>query len=71
MAIKNDTMFLVKNRSASRVLYQIPSMGIRREFAPGEVMEISYSELVKFMYEPGAKKLMVNFLQIQEKRLLQ
>ena len=71
MAIKNDTMFLVKNRSASRVLYQIPSMGIRREFAPGEVMEIPYSELVKFMYEPGAKKLMVNFLQIQEKRLLQ
>lgn len=63
-------MFLVKNRSASRVLYQIPSMNIRREFAPGETMKISYDELVKFMYEPGAKKLMVNFLQIQEEQLL-
>jgi len=70
MAIKNDTMFLVKNRSASRVLYQIPSLGVRREFAPGETMRIPYSELVKFMYEPGAKKLMVNFLQIKEEKLL-
>lgn len=70
MAFKDDTMFLVKNRSASNVVYQIPSMGIRRNFAPGETMRIPYSELVKFMYEPGAKKLMVNFLQVQVEELL-
>jgi len=45
-------------------------MNIRREFAPGETMKISYEELVKFMFEPGAKNLMVNFLQIQEDNLL-
>ena len=71
MTIRDNTMFLVKNRSASRVIYQIPSLNIRREFAPGETMKISYGELVKFMYEPGAKNLLVNFLQIQSAEALQ
>ena len=71
MTINDDTMFIVKNRSASTVVYQIPSMGIRRDFAPGEAMKIPYSELKKFMFEPGAKKLMVNFLQVQAAELLQ
>lgn len=70
MAYRENTMFIVKNRSTSQVLYSIPSLGIRRSFAPGESMKISYGELVKFMYEPGAKKLMANFLQIQEAPLL-
>lgn len=71
MNIRDNTMFLVKNRSTSRVIYQIPSLNIRREFAPGETMKISYGELVKFMYEPGAKNLLVNFLQIQSAEALQ
>ena len=71
MAIRENTMFLVKNRSTSTVVYAIPSMNIRRTFAPGETQKISYGELVKFMFEPGAKKLMVNFLQIQAEELLQ
>ena len=70
MAIKEDTMFLVKNRSTSNVIYAIPSLGIRREFAPGETMRIAYGELEKFMWEPGAKKLLVNFLQIQAEEVL-
>ena len=68
---KNKKYFIVKNRSTSRVIYQIPSLNIRREFAPGETMKISYDELVKFMYEPGARTLLENFLQIDAETVLQ
>lgn len=67
----NKKYFIVKNRSTSRVVYQIPSLNIRREFAPGESMRISFDELQKFMYEPGARALLENFLQINEDKILQ
>ena len=68
---KNIKTFIVKNRSTSRVVYQIPSLNIRREFAPGESMKISFKELQKFIYEPGAKALLENFLQINTEQVLQ
>ena len=35
----SDIICNVKNRSAGMVVYRIPEMGIRREFAPGETKE--------------------------------
>ena len=67
---KNRKYFIVKNRSTSRVIYQIPSLNIRHEFAPGESMRISFDELKKFMYEPGARNLVENFLQITADEVL-
>lgn len=67
---RNKKYFIVKNRSTSRVVYQIPSMNIRREFAPGESMKISFDELKKFMFEPGARALVENFLQIEAEEVL-
>lgn len=57
---------LVKNRSASRIVYRIPEMGIRREFSPTETKKISYEELEKLSYQPGGLAIMTNFLQIQD-----
>lgn len=65
MATNNKT-YLVKNRSASMVVYKIPEDGIRREFAPGESKKISYSELEKLSYQSGGRALMSNFLQITD-----
>ena len=45
-------------------------MNIRREFAPGEAMRISLDELKKFMFEPGARALLENFLQIEAEEVL-
>ena len=67
----NERTFIVKNRSTSRVVYQIPSLNIRREFAPGEAMRISQAELKKFIFEPGARSLIANFLQIEAEEVLQ
>ena len=61
----NNTMYIVKNRSASRVFYKIPEDNIRREFNPGETKRISFEELEKLSYQSGGRELMANYLQIQ------
>lgn len=62
----NNKKYKVKNRSASTVICRIPELGIRKEFAPGETMQMSYDELEKLTYQPGGRDLIANFLQIME-----
>lgn len=66
-----NVIYRVKNRSASRVGYSIPEDGVRRTFAPGEVKNIAYDELLKLSYQPGGRELMVQFLQILSEAGLQ
>jgi hypothetical protein len=61
----------VKNRSAGMVIYSIPEIGIRREFAPGETKKISKGELEKLSYIAGGRELMSDFLQIQSAEVVQ
>lgn len=67
--IAKDTMFNVKNRSTSIVVYRIPEMNIRREWQPGETKRISFEEMEKLSYQPGGRALIVNFLQVKEEEL--
>lgn len=62
--IKEDTMYLVKNRSASTVIYRIPETNLRREFAPGETKKIPFGELEKLTYQQGGREMLEQFLQI-------
>lgn len=62
---KDEMMYKVKNRSASRVVYKDPELKLRREFAPGETKIISYAELEKLSYIPGGRAMMANFLQLE------
>lgn len=64
--ISKDTMYNVKNRSASMVVYKIPESNIRREWQPGETKRISFGELEQLSYQAGGRELMANFLQIIE-----
>jgi hypothetical protein len=65
--IAKDTMFNVKNRSTSIVVYRIPELrGLRREWQPGESKRISFEEIEKLSYQPGGRTLIANFLQIKE-----
>ena len=66
----NNTIYNVKNRSASKVFYKIPEIGVRREFMPGEVKKITYDELQKLSYQAGGRELMADFLQIQSSEML-
>ena len=62
--IKQDTMYNVKNRSSSVVVYRIPESNLRREFAPGETKRIPFGELEKLTYQQGGRELLEQFLQI-------
>lgn len=62
--IKQDTMYNVKNRSASTVVYKIPETNLRREFAPGETKKIPFGELEKLTYQQGGREMLEQFLQI-------
>lgn len=57
-------MYRVKNRGASTVVYKIPEDGIRREFKPGQTLQISSEELEKLTYQPGGTVILSQFLQI-------
>jgi hypothetical protein len=59
---KKPSAYIVKNRSASKVVYRIPEANIRREFAPGESKKISYKELEQLSYQAGGREIMENFL---------
>ena len=62
--IIEDTKYNVKNRSSSVVVYRIPELNLRREFAPGETKPIPFGELEKLTYQEGGRELLENFLQI-------
>lgn len=64
--MSENKTYNVKNRSAGSVIYTVPELGVRREFAPGETKKITFTELEKLTYLPGGKYLMANYLQINE-----
>jgi hypothetical protein len=57
-------MFRVKNRGASTVVYKIADKGIRREFQPGQILNISAEELEELTFQPGGTMILSQFLQI-------
>ena len=67
--ITQETMYNVKNRSSSMVVYRIPETNLRREFAPGETKRIPFGELEKLTYQSGGRELLENFLQIVEEEV--
>lgn len=65
-----DKMFLVTNRSASRVHYAVPELGVKsRDFQPGETKNISYAELEGLSYIPGGKELIRDYLLIRNEQV--
>ena len=61
-----STMYRVKNRGASTVVYKIADKGIRREFKPGQIMSISSEELEELTFQPGGTMILSQFLQIMD-----
>ena len=67
MVATNNRTFLVTNRSASRVHYSVPELGIlSRDFQPGETKKISYAELEGLGFIPGGIDLIRDYLLIQD-----
>lgn len=62
----SEKIYLVTNRSASRVHYAVPELGIKsRDFSPGETKKIRYEELEGLSFIPGGVELIRDYLLIQ------
>lgn len=61
----------VTNRSSSDVIYTIPELNVRREFAPGETKKIGYEEIEKLSYRDGGNYMIANFLMIKDIEVLE
>ena len=65
----SNNKIAVKNRSNSIVVYSIPEMNIRREYAPGETKRVMKEEIEALSYRSGGMNLMQRFLQIEQEML--
>jgi len=54
----------VKNRSAGSVVYHVPDLRVRRDFAPGEIKTVDADELTQLSYTQGGKLILSEYLQI-------
>lgn len=58
--------YLVTNRSASRLHYSVPEIGVKsRDFQPGESKKIKYDELLGLSYIPGGLELIRDYLKVE------
>lgn len=63
----NKKVYLVTNRSAGRVFYSVPELGIKsREYQPGETKRVTFEELEGLSYLPGGAELIRNYLLIRD-----
>lgn len=64
--VETNKKFSVTNRSASRVHYSVPEIGVKsRDFQPGETKMITYAELEGLSYLPGGIELIRDYLLIR------
>lgn len=62
-----EKIYLVTNRSASRVHYAVPEIGVKsRDFQPGESKRIKYEELLGLSYLPGGSELIRDYLKVEK-----
>ena len=67
--MENINKVAVKNRSNSTVVYSIPEMNVRREYAPGETKKIPKEEIEALTYRSGGANLIQRFLVIDQETL--
>lgn len=56
----------VRNRSNSIVIYRVPDLGVRREFAPGETKVLPAAELVALAQKSGGLSILRDELYIDD-----
>lgn len=66
-----DKSALIKviNKYSGIVGYDVPDLGVHRDFFPNEVKEISYEELQKLSYIPGGEVILREYLEINDKQV--
>lgn len=61
-----NTLVRVTNRSTGKVYYDIPEMGIKREFNPNEPKMVSVGEIAAVCQQTGGRALFYHYLLIED-----
>lgn len=64
--MNENTLVRVVNRSTGKVYYDIPEMGIRREFNPNEPKMVSAQEIAAVCQQTGGRTLFYHYLLIED-----
>ena len=65
--INKDTLIKVVNKYNGTVGYNVPDLGVHRNFYPNESKDITFDELEKLSFAPGGEAILKDFLEIQNK----
>jgi hypothetical protein len=65
-----NTLIKIANRNSGRVGYQIPEIGVNRQFSPRETKEITFEELEKLSFIPGGTRMLKDYLVVRNEEAL-
>ena len=68
--INKDTLIKVVNKYNGTVGYNVPDLGVHRNFYPNESKDITFDELEKLSFSPGGEAILKDFLEIQNKEAI-
>ena len=69
--MNKDTMINVINKYNGTVGYDVPDLGVHRNFYPGEHKEVTFDELEKLSFAPGGNVILSEYLEIADKDALE
>ena len=69
MSIDKTTKVEVINKFSGTVGYEVPDLGVYRNFQPKEKKEISIDELERLSYVPGGKTILKEYLEITDENI--
>lgn len=68
--IDKNKMVKVINKFSGTVGYDVPEMGVHRNFYPKESKEISFEELERLSFIPGGDVILRNYLEIVDEDVI-
>ena len=68
--IDKNKMVKVINKFSGTVGYDVPEMGVHRNFYPKESKEISFEELERLSFIPGGDVILKNYLEIVDEDVI-
>ena len=60
----------VENRTAGKIVYQIPDRHIRRELAPRQVIRVTKDEIEALAFTAGGLDVIINHLLVKDEEIL-
>lgn len=64
--MNKDTLIKVINKYNGTVGYEVPDLGVHRNFYPRESKEVSFDELERLSFTPGGDIILRDFLEITD-----